>query len=321
MVNLNEFQKHEIIVKYKMNIPVRQIAKEIKISKNTVQSYITKYKNTGNLNIKKGRGRKKKLSEDDEKMIINLMYNNKNWKIPELKLELEKLKINVSENTLINILKKYEFTYKKRKKKPVLTEIHKNIRMQFALMNISTDPFKIIYSDEITIVKDQYTDKFWVGKEDEGIICTFKHPIKRNVWGCISSGGTETIHIFKEIMNADKYISILKNNLLPIYNENYIFQHDNDPKHTAYKTSIFLIDNNIKVLLWPPNSPDLNPIENVWKLLKDKLKKCEITDINFDEKIIECWNSIKFEHVFNIISSINVRICNIIQMNGGHINY
>ena len=123
-------------------------------------------------------------------------------------------------------------------------------------------------------------------------------------------------------MNSDKYVDILKNNLLPIYKENYIFQHDNDPKHTAYKTSIFLMDNNIKVLLWPPNSPDLNPIENIWKLLKDKLKTHNnITDENFDEKIIESWKSIKFEHIFNTITSVSVRICNIIQNNGGHINY
>jgi len=109
-------------------------------------------------------------------------------------------------------------------------------------------------------------------------------------------------------MNADKYIFILKNYLLPIYNGNYIFQHDNDPKHTALKTSLFLIDNNIKVLLWAPNSPDLNPIENIWKLLKDKLGKENITDYllenpetyreiekNVVETILETWAEIEHQ--------------------------
>ena len=160
MTNLNEIQKHEIIVKYKMNITVRQITKDMGINKSTVQLWIKKYKENENLEIKKGRGRKKKISEDQEKMIVDLMYSNKYWKIPNLKVELEKLNIYLSENTLINILKKHEFAYKKRKKKPVLTETHKNIRMQFALANIFTDVLRIIYSDEITIVKDQHTDKF-----------------------------------------------------------------------------------------------------------------------------------------------------------------
>ena len=321
MPNLNEYQKYEIIVKYNMNIPIRQIANEMKINKSTVLLWIKKYKTQQKMEIKKGRGRKNKLTSDQENIIIDLMYKNKYWKIPELKFQLEKIGINVSEDTLINILKKNEFVYKNRKLKQYLSDIHINIRLQFALNNWETDWTKIIYSDEVLIIKDQHTGKFWIGKNDDGIVSTFKYPIRRNVWACITIGGVETIYVFKGIMNADKYIFILKNYLLPIYNGNYIFQHDNDPKHTALKTSLFLIDNNIKVLLWAPNSPDLNPIENIWKLLKDKLGKENITDKNFDEKIIESWNSIKFEHIFNSIISMNIRICNIIQVNGKHISY
>ena len=123
-------------------------------------------------------------------------------------------------------------------------------------------------------------------------------------------------------MNAEKYIEILKQNLLPIYDENYIFQQDNDPKHTAFKTSLFLIDNNIKTLIWCPNSPDLNPIENIWSLLKNLLEKeLDITEKNFDDAILKCWNQIKFESIFNTISSMQCRISQIIQNNGDHIKY
>mgnify|MGYP002079490385 CR=1 FL=1 len=71
-------------------------------------------------------------------------------------------------------------------------------------------------------------------------------------------------------------MEILETYLIPFIdksNKKLTFQHDNDPKHKAKKTSNFIENNNIKVINWPSCSPDLNPIENLWKNIERKSTK------------------------------------------------
>ncbi|KAK3545560.1 hypothetical protein QTP70_008107 [Hemibagrus guttatus] len=70
----------------------------------------------------------------------------------------------------------------------------------------------------------------------------------------------------KERMNGAMYREILSKNLLPSaralkMKHGWVFQHDNDPKHTARAMKEWLRKKHFKVLEWPSQSPDLNPIE------------------------------------------------------------
>ncbi len=76
-------------------------------------------------------------------------------------------------------------------------------------------------------------------------------------------------YLFTGILDANKYIDILKNNL-DLEGE-FILQDDNDPKHRSKIVTEWKNENNVKSLDWPSNSPDLNPIENIWGLLKGKM--------------------------------------------------
>ena len=79
-------------------------------------------------------------------------------------------------------------------------------------------------------------------------------------------------------MNRAMYKEILNKNLFESVNnmeieEEYIFQQDNDSKHISRVVKDFLLEKEVNILQWPTNSPDLNPIENLWAHSKSKVSQ------------------------------------------------
>ena len=132
--------------------------------------------------------------------------------------------------------------------------------------------------------------------------------------------------------SATSYIDVLDSNLGSFWQHGHIFMQGNAPIHKAKSVSDWLEDQAIEVLSWPPYSPDLNPIENLWAILKDKAlevfpeaiyldSKSEEAQMQLFDMLEKAWEAIDQKHIDKLVESMPRRIKAIIAAEGWHTKY
>lgn len=300
------------------------IAEIIGINRKSVRNCMKSYDPQKDIFIrKKGSGRPKKTNDAENNIIVEELKNNKMLTLKNIKSNIEEKNINISTVTISNILKQNGFNYKYPSKKPLLTAKQKEERVIWAQKHLNINEKFIIFSDEVSFYLGSNDYKRWVFLNND-VNNTKKYQIRIQVWGSITSWGSKNIFIIPQNMNASDYIHILEKKILNTItkNKNLIFMDDNDPKHRAKIVTKWKKDNNIEYLDWPVNSPDLNPIENIWGIMKKKLSRIKIT--SKEELIInikKIFHHINIKIIKNLYDSFPKRIKKVIEMNGETINY
>ena len=225
-------------------------------------------------------------------------------------------------------------------KKPFLTEAQKARRLSWALRHRGWSRVKwarVLWSDETHLEQ-------WRGGQTQRrvrrsssisryhpnfIVRTTKHPPKLMVWAAFGNSKLGQLYFVEKNakMNAAMYQQVLQRHLKPSLRQTgcSVFMQDGAPCHTAKSIKAWLAASEVPVLDWVGNSPDCNPIENLWRGLKREVNKLGAAS-NLDDltnKIKKAWKNLAKDRQLlrNLTYSMPARIEEVIAANGDVTRY
>jgi Transposase/DDE superfamily endonuclease len=216
---------------------------------------------------------------------------------------------------------------------------------------------KVIWSDESSVWIGVNPRRQWVIRprgerfNPKYVKKTFKSAqVKVMVWGCFTGTRLGPLIVCdEEGIGANEYEDIIYDGLFSLVDDlvqpsenpdivqvadenGFIFMQDNAPCHRATEVLDFLAENNIPVMEWPPQSPDLNPIENLWAEFKAAFHKRFMEMFNHPSKSLEAryrygellqevWYSQGQALIDALIESMPKRVQAVIEARGGWTKY
>ena len=281
--------------------------------------------NTGIGIQRKKQEKKKPLTPNQQRCLVRLALCHPKWSAQQLANELAtRGQVAISRSTVLRILNNAGIFKFKAVKVPPLTSLQKVNRIKWCKENLNTDWSRVIFSDESYF--QAYSNILLLWAKSRPQIPMPKFPPKILIWGAICQRGLLPIHIARGHIDSDSYQQILLNCLLKhadkLYPDGYIFQQDNATPHTSKSTRSFFEEHSVPVLSWPANSPDLNPIENLWAVMKRAVDKFDPTNtITIEKAVKKVSMNISPEVLESLVNSMPNRLQLCIQAKGEKIKY
>lgn len=327
-----------ILIFYEKGWSYRKIAEHLRCSKDMVMNAIRHFKkfNTTENVPRKPRPRKTTQREDTRIELLAKKDPFKGSEVIRLEVFGAEESRGVSARTVRRRLCEANLFGRISRKVPLLKKENIKTRLLFAkkYAHWTERQWKnVLFSDETKINMVNSDGKVYVRRPSKKEMDpkytkkTVKHGggnIK--VWGCFSGHGVGPIKKIEGNMDKFQYKNILENTMLPYADDHlpviWTFQHDNDPKHTSGVVKEFLRSQSVTVLDWPPYSPDINPIENLWSRVKKMVAKKRTSNVHqLYTAFKEAWEQISIETCNNLIASMPRRCRAVIAAKGHATKY
>jgi len=293
-----------------------------------------------NTSPRKRMGRPRKLDPYDEKYLCRLVSTGKCGTAAEVQRELRNYAgIIVSTDTIMRALRRNGYRSYLKKKRPQLKKTHRADRRAFVRRHSSwefADWCRVVWSDETRIClkgadgRERCFRRAGEPLRDHQVTPTVKHGAGSiMVWGCMLSSGVGNLCRVDGGLDAELYQRILDEDLLSsiewygLERSDIIFQQDNASSHVAASTRQWFQNNRIRVMKWPAQSPDLNPIEHLWDQLKRTIRTLPpAKDLDeLWEQVQDAWGSTDKAQCLDLVRSMPRRLREIRKAKGGYTRY
>lgn len=333
MKAISEQRRKDIEAMLLQGVSTRQIHKALGIS----QAMVMKVKKAANImRSAPNLGRPKIFGDRERRAIVREVTVQGPKTAAEVAKELRNdTGLKFCDNTVRQVLYSSGLSGKVKQKKPKLAPRHVRARIEFARrhQHWTIDDWKrVIFSDESKINRFNSDGREWYWARDgyplqpSQVVQTVKHGGGSvMVWGCMTYNGGGSLIQVEGRMDQHYYKRILIEQLLPTLDyvdfpaEEVTFQHDNDPKHTAKMVQEWLGEQPFKVMIWPAQSPDLNPIEHLWAKIKKDLNRYSSPPKGMHElyqRIEEVYMAIPVDYINNLYESMPRRIKAVLKAKG-----